>query len=208
MLKLDTQGKRRIINMKLSLFNHKTGEDVLISRGSRIVCSLSVGAGTRINRSFLAKGGGEVVIGKYCAIGWNVKCISTNHDVNYANVQYALQRKIKAITPVATKRDIYIGNNVWIGDSVIILPGVTIGDGAVIGSGAIVTGDVPPFCIYAGNPARLVRKRFSDEKIALLLQLKWWEWPIGEIKKRREFFETNISDIDDAVLRKLLVDSR
>lgn len=70
-----------------------------------------------------------------------------------------------------------VGNDVWIGLEALILPGVTIGDGAVIGARAVVAHDVPPYAIVAGNPARVVRRRYDDATIAKLLDLRWWDWP-------------------------------
>lgn len=69
-----------------------------------------------------------------------------------------------------------IGNDVWLGIRTIVLGGVTIADGAVIGAGSVVTKDVGPYEIWAGNPARFIRKRFDDETIRKLLESKWWDW--------------------------------
>ncbi len=57
-----------------------------------------------------------------------------------------------------------------------ILSGVKIGDGAVIGASSVVTRDVPAYSIVAGNPDRLIRMRFDEETIDMLLRIKWWEW--------------------------------
>ena len=76
-----------------------------------------------------------------------------------------------------------IGNDVWIGYEAVIMQGVTIGDGATIGTRAVVTKDVPPYSIVGGVPARPIRKRFSDEVIAQLLEIKWWDWPDEKIKE-------------------------
>lgn len=70
-----------------------------------------------------------------------------------------------------------IGSDVWIGYEAVILAGVTIGDGAVIGARAVVTKDVPPYTIVGGVPAKSIRKRFSDDIITALLELRWWDWP-------------------------------
>jgi virginiamycin A acetyltransferase len=77
--------------------------------------------------------------------------------------------------------DTVIGNDVWIGREAMVLPGVTIGDGAVIGARSVVTRDVEPYQIVAGNPARTVRQRFSDDEVAELLRIRWWDWPIEHI---------------------------
>lgn len=69
-----------------------------------------------------------------------------------------------------------IGNDVWIGNRVMIKAGVKIADGAVVGMGSIVTKDIGPYEIWAGNPAKLIRKRFDDETITILEDMKWWEW--------------------------------
>lgn len=82
----------------------------------------------------------------------------------------------------ASKGETKIGNDVWIGFRAMVLSGVTIGDGAVIGAGAIVTVDVPPYAIVAGNPARVIRYRFSPNEIEKLLALRWWDWDIDRIK--------------------------
>ena len=81
------------------------------------------------------------------------------------------------------KGDIHIGNDVWIGYNATIMAGVTIGDGAVIATNSTVIKDVEPYSIVGGNPAREIKKRFSDEIIKKLLELKWWNWEIEQITK-------------------------
>jgi len=72
--------------------------------------------------------------------------------------------------------DTVIGNDVWIGAEAMIMPGIRIGHGAVIGSRALVTRDVEPYAIVGGNPARVIRKRFGEDAIAMLLEMAWWDW--------------------------------
>lgn len=79
--------------------------------------------------------------------------------------------------------DTIIGNDVWIGHGAIILPGTSIGDGAIIGAGAVVKGEVPPYTVFAGNPAKRIKRRFDDEIVALLVKLQWWDLPLDEIEK-------------------------
>ncbi|MGG5811795.1 CatB-related O-acetyltransferase [Falsiroseomonas sp. CW058] len=79
--------------------------------------------------------------------------------------------------------DIVVGHDVWIGAEALVLPGVTIGHGAVIGTRAVVTRDVPDYAVAAGNPARVVRRRRTEEEAARLVALAWWDWPAARIAK-------------------------
>lgn len=81
-----------------------------------------------------------------------------------------------------------IGNDVWIGSNVLIKSGVNIGDGAIVGMGSIVTKNIPPYEIWAGNPAQFIRKRFSDDTINCLLNIKWWEWSEEKIDQYAHLF--------------------
>lgn len=74
-----------------------------------------------------------------------------------------------------------IGNDVWIGQNVTIMPGVKVGDGAIIAANSTVIKNIEPYTIYGGNPAKLIKKRFSDEKVELLLKLQWWNWKEDKI---------------------------
>jgi virginiamycin A acetyltransferase len=93
-----------------------------------------------------------------------------------------------------SKGNTVIGNDVWLGYKAAIMPGVTIGDGAIIGAYAVVTKDVAPYSIVAGNPALLVRKRFSENQIQRLLSLKWWDWAIEKISRNVQLLTSN--DLD------------
>ena len=82
-----------------------------------------------------------------------------------------------------------IGNDVWIGSNCLIKSGVSIGDGAIVGMGSVVTHNIPPYEIWAGNPARFIRKRFDDETISKLLETKWWEMSDEELFKCGDLFD-------------------
>lgn len=87
----------------------------------------------------------------------------------------------------------------WLGIRSIIVGGMSIADGAVIGAGSIVTKNVGPYEIWAGNPARLIRKRFDDEAIKKLLQIKWWDWEDEKLYQYRNMFK-NVRELTDAIL--------
>jgi chloramphenicol O-acetyltransferase type B len=90
--------------------------------------------------------------------------------------------------------DTVIGNDVWIGSEAIVMPGIRVGHGAVIGTRAIVTRDVEPYAIVAGNPAKSIRKRFDDARIALLLEMQWWNWSDPQLRDAMTLLTSN--DID------------
>lgn len=79
--------------------------------------------------------------------------------------------------------DTTVGPDVWIGTEATILPGVTIGAGAIIAARSVVTKDIPPYAVVAGNPARIVSRRFPGDVIDRLLQLAWWDWPVAQITR-------------------------
>jgi len=133
----------------------------------------------------------KLTIGNFCSIADNVKIfLGGNHRIDWVttypfNALSDIWDNAKDIVGhPATKGNVIIGNDVWIGYGATILSGVTISDGAVIGAEAVVTKDVSPYAIVVGNPAREIKKRFSDENIKKLLKIKWWDWEDSEISKK------------------------
>lgn len=128
----------------------------------------------------------KLIIGKFCQIATGVRFImnGSNHAMDGIST-YPFKVISKAWEHVdmnvVSKGDTIIGNDVWIGNSVTIMQGVKIGDGAIIGTNSLVTKDVEPYTIVGGNPARLIRKRFDEQTIDFLLQLRWWDWSIEKI---------------------------
>jgi acetyltransferase-like isoleucine patch superfamily enzyme len=86
-----------------------------------------------------------------------------------------------------SKGNVAIGNDVWIGYGAVILSGSTISDGAVIGAGAVVSGDIPPYAVVSGNPARVSRYRFDQETVEQLLRIRWWDWETDIIRRAAPF---------------------
>ena len=132
--------------------------------------------------------GDKLIIGKFCQIAAGVNFVmnGANHQMNAVTtfpfyIFEGWKQKVPPLNKMLLKGDTIIGNDVWIGQNVTILPGVHIGDGAIIGLNSVVGSDVAPYTIVAGNPAKVIRKRFDNQLIKLLLKLKWWDKSIKEI---------------------------
>ena len=140
----------------------------------------------------------KLKIGKFCSIAYGTKFLfnSANHTMrSLSTYPFPIfydewEHGIGADKAWDNKGDIVIGNDVWIGFEAVILAGVTIGDGAIIGARAVVTKDVPPYTIVGGVPAKPIRKRFSDEDIAALMALKWWDLPPAQILERIKYIQS------------------
>ena len=147
----------------------------------------------------------RLVIGKFCSIACGAKFIftSANHKLGSLSTypfplffeEWDLD-KSNVTDAWDNKGDIVIGNDTWIGYEAVVMQGVTIGDGAIVGARAVVTKDVPPYTIVGGVPAKPIRKRFSDEVITQLLEIKWWDWSDEKIKE-------NISAIRSGNIKEL-----
>lgn len=134
-----------------------------------------------------------VTIGAFCAIAPEVLFIChADHPTETAS-NFGLQDQIlktrTTMEYLRTKGPIVLGNDVWIGARATIMSGVTIGDGAVVAACSVVTKDVPPYAIVAGNPARIIKYRFSEVTIAAMLEIRWWEWSIERIKLEKSAFD-------------------
>lgn len=148
----------------------------------------------------------KLLIGKFCSIACKSKFLMTsgNHTMkSLSTYTFPIFYEewggdVSHITDAwDNKGDIVIGNDVWIGYNAIIMSGVKVGDGAIIGTRAIVTNDVPPYTIVGGIPAKVIKKRFSDDIILKLLKIKWWDWSVEKIK-------ANIKHIQSGNIDKLV----
>ena len=132
--------------------------------------------------------GDRLIIGKFCQIAAGVEFVmnGANHQMNAVSTfPFFTLEGWNASAPqksdMSLKGDTVIGNDVWIGQNATIMPGVHIGDGAIIGANSLVSKDVEPYTLVAGNPIRVIRKRFDDKLIDLLERFKWWDKSIEEI---------------------------
>ncbi len=148
-------------------------------------------------------GPGKVIVGSFCSIAKNTTFILTGgHRPEWISAYpfpslsniWPSARTIK--NSVCYKGNIVIGHDVWIGYGATVLEGVTIGDGAIIGAMSVVTKDVASYSIVGGNPAKLIRKRFSDQQIKKLIRLKWWNWPTRKILKSIPLLCNSIDNLE------------
>ena len=141
----------------------------------------------------------NTTIGKFCSIGPNFFSgwgIHPTNGISSSPLFYSTKKQngftLSKTDKIEERKSIKIGNDVFIGANVFVIDGISIGDGAVIGAGTVVSKDVPPYGIAVGNPMKILKFRFSDEIIAKLLDIKWWDFP----KEKLPFVEKYFFDID------------
>ena len=212
---------RNFVKRKLLCLKNPT---VRIGKGAVISRSASFGGYNRIGAGSLFSGSigaysymGEncrirAQIGKFCSIANDVVTVCgthptrqwvTTHPAFYSaakqcGTSFVSRKLFEEETPSAT-----IGNDVWIGSGAQLIGDICVGNGAIVAAGAVVTKDVAPYSIVAGNPAREIRKRFSEEDIAFLQQQNWWDKPESWLKAHADCF-SDISLLRSALEKEKL----
>lgn len=194
----------------------RLGLSPVIHEGARVVDSklgayVEIGARSSVvesemgDYSYLA-GDTDVIysrIGKFCSIASHVRINPGNHPMERTAQSHFTYRASRYFPGAQDEREFFdwrrshsviIGHDVWIGHGAVVLPGRHIGDGAVVAAGAIVTKDVAPYMIVAGNPARPIRRRFSEEIGDALHRLAWWDWTHEQLYAALPDFRTLSAD--------------
>lgn len=133
----------------------------------------------------------RLMIGRFCALAAGVRFLlpGANHaDQGPSTFPFGIfgppwDFTMDVVLSAPSRGDTVVGNDVWLGYQALVLPGVTIGHGAVIAAASVVASDVPSYAVVAGNPARVVRRRFDDDDVERLLRAAWWDWPFASITK-------------------------
>ena len=178
-------------NVNIGGFSTKFEGCNVIGKNSFFSGSLGFGSYIGNNCSITAE------IGRYCSIASDVTFILGKHPTReFVSTHPAFFSTKRQAGFTYVNEDIFsedslickVGNDVWIGSGAKILPGVKIGDGAIIAAGAVVTKDVEPYSIVGGTPAKEIRKRFTDDEIEFLVELKWWDKPQEWIRENASKF--------------------
>jgi len=149
----------------------------------------------------------RLVIGKFCAFAEGVRFVmnGANHRMDgpstfpFPIMGGSWADHFDLITGLPGRGDTVVGNDVWTGYGVTVMPGVTIGHGAVVAAGSVVVDDVPDYGIVGGNPARVIRRRFSDEEVERLLAIAWWDWPLDHLTVHlRTVMAGSVADLERA----------
>lgn len=149
-------------------------------------------------------------IGKFCAFGTGVRFImnGANHRMDgpstfpFPIMGGSWGEHFDLISGLPGRGDTVVGNDVWFGYGVMVMPGVRIGHGAVIASGSVVVDDVPDYGVVGGNPAKLIRTRYSEDEVARLLAVAWWDWPEEHLTEHvRTVMSGTIDDLEKVAPR-------
>lgn len=138
----------------------------------------------------------KIVFGNYCSIARNIRIFRANHPINsFTSHPLLYNPTLGGVEKYKNESfSLFIGHDVWIGEWAIILPTVRrIGNGAVIGAGSVVTKDVPAYSVVAGNPAKLIRMRFSEEVIKEIEESQWWLWNKDELLSNKSALENIVN---------------
>lgn len=156
--------------------------------------NIEVGYGTTFSIHNLIHG--DISIGRYCQFAPYAAINTYNHPTSHITTYINSNLLHGRMKSFKTSKKTIIGNDVWVGKSAMILGGITIGNGAIIAAGSLVTKDVPAYHIVGGVPAKVIKKRFSDEMIKELEDLAWWNKTEAKIEQLKSLFEKDLTHLN------------
>jgi acetyltransferase-like isoleucine patch superfamily enzyme len=174
----------------------------VLGHHSKIRGEVSMGYGTTLG-GYNQIMGGSIRFGRYCQIAPFAAVYAINHPLNYITTYVnsrLLGGELKDLQATST---VEVGNDVWIGHGAILLPGVSLGNGVIVGAGAVVTKDVPAYTVVGGNPARVLRPRFSEAIVDILQRLKWWDLRPDQLESVRDLFQIDLTKNEEQAIAKI-----
>ncbi|MFB6551926.1 CatB-related O-acetyltransferase [Streptomyces sp. NPDC056405] len=160
-----------------------------------------------------AYGPEKLIIGRYCAIASGTRFLMAGAEhptMGVSTFPFTMfggawaEATLDLVTGMPSRGDTVVGNDVWFGHGVTVMPGVRVGDGAIVAAGSVVTGDVPPYTVVGGNPARPIRSRYDADDVARLQRAAWWDWPVELVTRHvRTIMSGSPADIEAIATKEL-----
>lgn len=204
-----TSRVRCALNFRLGRARIEEHVEVAVLEGQ--LDALSIGRSSYAGHLVLGGVRGRLSIGSFCSVGTRVLLLcgdGYHRSARVSTYPFPFKPPFSGI-PVADlfpdssfePSQIALGHDVWVGNDVTILKGVVVGNGAIIAASSVVTHDVPPYAIVAGNPAVIKKYRHDEETVRLLSELKWWDWPYEDIRRRIALFRLSGDELKRELLK-------
>ncbi|RUA35653.1 MAG: antibiotic acetyltransferase [Bacteroidetes bacterium] len=185
--------KESFIHKSVKLQNARISGNITIGKGTKIAGGVIINANSKVdignytsingpNTDIYAKIN-DVKIGSFCSIARNVQFQEFDHKFSNFTTYHFHRNILKTDIrdDIESKGNIEIGNDVWIGTQCVILSGAKVSHGAVIAANSVVTGEIPPYAIVAGSPAKVIKYRFNENQIKHLLRINWWDQDLSNL---------------------------
>lgn len=146
----------------------------------------------------------KLKIGKYCSIASGAVFLLGGNHTHRADWISVYPFKGTSLKSYKSKGNTVIGNDVWIGMEAMVMPGVKIGNGAIVAARSVVTKDIPAYTVVGGNPAKVIKERYSDNEIKILQEVAWWDWGQELIEKSLDIIQSNNVEVLEVYYKNMI----